>query len=110
MGCGNALKNPYERCAFLLREYELVLRKRKDLFNNKKEGEQKKIDRNVKDYKTKIYENLDKINKNLKTEIEIKKLKELNQLFQVLLTEESQIYNNKNEESGENGIKGKENN
>ena len=102
MGCGGGLKNPYEQCAFLLREYELELRKRKNNYTSKKEKEKKKIDKNVKIYKTKIYENLEKINNNLKSDIEVKKLKQLNELFQVLLTEESEIYNKKNEENKEN--------
>ena len=102
MGCSGGLKNPYEQCAFLLREYELELRKRKNNYFTKKEREKKKIDKNVKIYKTKIYENLEKINNNLKSDLEIKKLKQLNELFQVLLTEESQIYNIKNEENKEN--------
>ena len=105
MGCGGGLKNPYEQCAFLLREYELELRKRKNNYFTKKEREKKKIDKNVKIYKTKIYENLEKINNNLKSDIEVKKLKQLNELFQVLLTEESEIYNKKNEENKKNDDK-----
>ena len=103
MGCGGGLINPYEQCAFLLREYELILRKRKDNILVKK-GDKKKLDKNAKIYKSKIYENLEKINKNIQSEIEVKKLKQLNELFQILLTEESEIYNNKNEEDKENNI------
>ena len=105
MGCGGGLKNPYEQCACLLRDYELELRKRKNnYYNVKKEREKKKIDENVKDYKNQIYENLDKINKSSKSDIEVKKLKYLNEIFQVLLTEESNIYNDKKEGENENDI------
>ena len=60
-------------------------------------------------YRTKIYENLEKINKNIQSEIEVRKLKQLNELFQVLLTEESEIYNDKNEDGKENNNQIKEN-
>ena len=96
MGCGGGIKNLYEECAFLLREYELILKKRKNN-NNIEEKERRNLDNDAKQYKKIINENLNKINKNIKTQIEIRKLKELNSLFQVLLTEESQIYDNKNE-------------
>ena len=105
MGCAGGLTSPYEHCAFLLREYELSLRKRKDnYFNTKKEKEKKKIDKNVKEYRSQICDNLDKINKTSKSEIEVKKLKQLNELFQILLTEESNIYNDKKEENYEKNI------
>ncbi len=94
MGCGGALKNPYEEIAFLLREYELILKKRKN--NNIEEKERRNLDNDAKQYKKIINENLNKINKNIKSQIEIRKLKELNSLFQVLLTEESEIYDDKN--------------
>ena len=109
MGCSGGLKTPYEECAFLLREYEIVLRKRKDNFYSKKDGDKQKLDKNAKMYRTKIYENLEKINKNIQSEIEVRKLKQLNELFQVLLTEESEIYNDKNEDGKENNNQIKEN-
>ena len=109
MGCSGGLKTPYEECAFLLREYELVLRKRKDNFYSKKDGDKQKLDKNAKMYRNKIYENLEKINKNIQSEIEVRKLKQLNELFQVLLTEESEIYNDKNEDGKENNNQIKEN-
>ena len=99
------MKSPYEQCAFFLKEYELELRKRKNNYFTKKDKEKKKIDKNVIIYKTKIYENLEKINNNLKSDLEIKKLKQLNELFQVLLTEESEIYNKKNEDNKKNDDK-----
>ncbi len=98
MGCSGTFKSPYEECALLLKEYEVILRKRK---NNRKGKERKKLDKNAKNYKTKIYENLEKINKNVQSELEVKKLKYLNELFQVLLTEESEIYKDKNENEKE---------
>ncbi len=104
MGCSGGLKTPYEQCAILLREYELILRKRKDKFYSRKDN-YKKLDKNAKEYKEKIYENLAKINNSVKSEIEVKKLKQLNELFQILLTEESQIYNDKKEEEKEDDQK-----
>ena len=96
MGCGGGIKNPYEECAFLLREYELILKKRKNN-NNIEEKERRNLDNDAKQYKKIINENLNIINQNIKSQIEIRKLKELNALFQVLLTEESEIYDDKNE-------------
>ena len=104
MGCGGGIKTPYEECAFLLREYELILRKRKDNIYTKKEKDNNNLDKNAKYYKSTIYENLEKINNNIKSDLEAKKLKQLNELFQVLLTEESQIYNNNKKEEEENEI------
>ena len=97
MGCGGGIKNPYEECAFLLREYEIIIKKRKDKYNNIEEKERRSLDNDAKQYKKIINENLNKINKNIKTPLDSRKLKELNELYQILLTEESEIYEDKNE-------------
>ena len=81
MGCGGGIKNPYEECAFLLREYELIIKKRKDNYNNIEEKERRSLDNDVKQYKKIINENLNKINKNIKTPLDSRKLKELNELY-----------------------------
>ena len=101
MGCSFGLKTPYEECAFLLREYQFILRKRKNYIYTKNENDKKKLDKSAKSYKEKIYENLDQINKSLKTDLEVSKLQYLNSLFQALLTEESEIYKNKKDEKND---------
>ena len=80
MGCGGGIKNPYEECAFLLREYEIIIKKRKDKYNNIEEKERRSLDNDAKQYKKIINENLNKINKNIKTPLDSRKLKELNEL------------------------------
>ena len=101
MGCSFGLKTPYEECALLLREYQLLLRKRKDNIYTKNVQDKIKLDNSVKSYKTKIYDNLKEIHDIVKSDLEISKLKYLNSVFQVLLTEESEIYKGKKEDKAD---------
>ena len=101
MGCSFGLKTPYEECALLLREYQLLLRKRKDNIYTKNVQDKIKLDNSVKSYKTKIYDNLKEINDIVKSDLEISKLKYLNSVFQVLLTEESEMYKGKKEDKAD---------
>ena len=96
MGCGCGLMNPYEECAFLLKDFNKLVLKRKDFMNKKMIKEKRKTDKKASNYRIKIYKNLENINKNNLTKIESQKLKHLNDLFLVLLTEESNINKNDN--------------
>ena len=80
-----------------LPKFEIIIKKRKDKYNNIEEKERRSLDNDAKQYKKIINENLNKINKNIKTPLDSRKLKELNELYQILLTEESEIYEDKNE-------------
>ena len=96
MGCGCGLMNPYEECAFLLKDFNKLVLKRKDFMNKKMIKEKRKTDKKASNYRIKIYKNLENINKNNLTKIESQKLKQLNDLFLVLLTEESNMNKNDN--------------
>ena len=108
MGCyEKVLSTPYEKCSFLLQKYESELRKKKDNYNTIiKQKEGKKTDENIENYKIKITDYLEEINKSIKTTLEAKRLKALNELFQSLLTEESVIYGDIREEEKKQGKNG----
>ena len=91
MGCGCIFMTPYEKCAFLLKDYNKLIIQRKLLINKKEIKEKKKTDKKELNYRLKIFKNLENINKKHLTNIEVEKLKQLNDLFIVLLTEESDI-------------------
>ena len=91
MGCGCFLMTPYERCAFLLKDYNKLVIQRKLLINNKEINEKKKTDKKEHNYRVKIYKNLINLNNQPLTNLEGQKLKQLNDLFLVLLSEESDM-------------------
>ena len=82
---------PYERCAFLLKDYNKLVIQRKLLINNKEINEKKKTDKKEHNYRVKIYKNLINLNNQPLTNLEGQKLKQLNDLFLVLLSEESDM-------------------
>ena len=90
MGCGCGL-NPYEECAFLLKDFNKLVLQRKALMDRNLIQEKRKTDNKALNYRKKIYNNLENINNKNLTRIEMKKLKQLNDLFLALLTEESNI-------------------
>ena len=95
MGCGSCgLMNPYEECAFLLKDYNKLVIQRKELIEKKMLQEKKKTDKKALFYKVKIYKKLEEINKKPLNRLETQKLKQLNDLFIVLLTEESDMKRN----------------
>ena len=96
MGCGCGLMTPYEECAFLLKDFNKLVIKRKELMVQKRIKEKKKTDNKAFNYRIKIYKHLEDINKKPLTNIEAQKLKQLNDLFLVLLTEESNMKKNDN--------------
>ena len=95
MGCGCGL-TPYEECAYLLKDFNKLVIQRKELMSKKMIKEKKKTDKKALNFRTKIYKNLEAINNKYLTRIETQKLKQLNDLFLVLLTEESNMKKNDN--------------
>ena len=95
MGCGCGL-SPYEECAYLLKDFNKLVIQRKNLMSKRMIKEKKKSDSKALNYRVKIYKNLESINNKHLTRIETQKLKQLNDLFLVLLTEESNMKKNDN--------------
>ena len=96
MGCGCGLINPYEKCAFLLKDFNILVLQRKELVENNMTKEKKKTDTKALNYQKNILNNLQEINKKSLNRIETQKLKQLNELFVVLLSEESNLKKNNN--------------
>ena len=91
MGCGCSLMTPYEKCALLLKDYNNLVLQRKLLIDNKAIIEKKKTDKMEHSYRIRIYKNLVSLNEMPLTNLEGHKLKQLNDLFLVLLSEESNM-------------------
>ena len=108
MGCGCGLLNPYEECAYLLKDFNKLVLQRKEFINNKKIKEKKQTDKKALYYRVKIYKNLEEINSKPMTRLETQKLKQLNDLFLVLLTEESNMKKKENNNIDDNDINSKE--
>ena len=89
MGCNFELGDDFEKCEYLIDEYEDLLigeqaqKKKKNLI--------KKNDKDKEDLKFKIKEMLEYINKNVDNLTQIDKLQRLNEKYQVLLAEDSKI-------------------
>ena len=96
MGYGCGLINPYEKCAFLLKDFNILVLQRKELVENNMTKEKKKTDTKALNYQKNILNNLQEINKKSLNRIETQKLKQLNELFVVLLSEESNLKKNNN--------------
>ena len=90
MGCSCGL-SPYEECAYLLKDFNKLVIQRKNLMSKRMIKEKKKSDSKALNYRVKIYKNLESINNKHLTRIETQKLKQLNDLFLVLLSEESDM-------------------
>ena len=95
MGCG-CLMTPFEECAYLLEEFNNIISKRKEFMRKNMIIEKRKLDKKVLGFRIRIYKILEMINKNNLTKLEIQRLKELNDLFLILLTEESNINHSDN--------------
>ena len=108
MGCGCGILNPYEECAYLLKDFNKLVLQRKEFMNNKKIKEKKQTDKKALYYRVQIYKNLEEINRKPMTRLETQKLKQLNDLFLVLLTEESNMKKNENNNIDDNDINSKE--
>ena len=92
MGCECGFKDDYEKCQYLLEEYENLLEMEEEI-----QLSDKKYDKHVQEkenIKGRIRELLESINKDANAINEIDGLQKLNEKYQNLLTEESQIKNN----------------
>ena len=99
MGCGCGLISPYEECAFLLKDFNKLVLQRKELNDKKMIDEKKKTDKKAFNFRENIKKNLEEINKKPLNRLETQKLKKLNELFLVLLTEESKMKKNNSNSS-----------
>ena len=99
MGCGCGLISPYEECAFLLKDFNKLVLHRKELNDKKMIDEKKKTDKKAFNFRENIKKNLEEINKKPLNRLETQKLKKLNELFLVLLTEESKMKKNNSNSS-----------
>jgi len=102
MGCGCGLISPYEECAFLLKDFNKLVLQRKELNDKKMIDEKKKTDKKAFKFKKNIKKNLEEINKKPLNRLETQKLKQLNDLFLVLLTEESKMKKNNSKNASNN--------
>ena len=89
MGCNFELGDDFEKCEYLIDEYEDLLIE--EQAQKKKKNLIKKNDKDKEDLKFKIKEMLEYINKNVDNLAQIDKLQRLNEKYQVLLAEESKI-------------------
>ena len=102
MGCGCGLISPYEECAFLLKDFNKLVLQRKELNDKKLIDEKKKTDKKAFNFRENIKKNLEEINKKTLNRLETQKLKQLNELFLVLLTEESKMKKNNSKNASNN--------
>ena len=102
MGCGCGLISPYEECAFLLKDFNKLVLQRKELNDKKMIDEKKKTDKKAFNFRENIKKNLEEINKKPLNRLETQKLKQLNDLFLVLLTEESKMKKNNSKNASNN--------
>ena len=89
MGCNFELGDDFEKCEYLIDEYEDLLIE--EQAQKKKKNLIKKNDKDKEDLKFKIKEMLEYINKNVDNLAQIDKLQRLNEKYQVLLAEDSKI-------------------
>ena len=89
MGCNFELGDDFEKCQYLIDEYEDLLIE--EQAQKKKKNLIKKNDKDKEDLKFKIKEILEYINKNVDNLSQIDKLQRLNEKYQVLLAEDSKI-------------------
>jgi hypothetical protein len=88
MGCVGGFNKNCDKCICLLREYGGVVKKNN--FTNNNDIENKAIEKNAYICKKKLNDAFEKMNKNVKYEYESKQLKELNEIYQTLLSIESE--------------------
>ena len=89
MGCNFELGDDFEKCEYLIDEYEDLLIE--EQAQKKKKNLITKNDKDKEDLKFKIKEMLEYINKNVDNLTQIDKLQRLNEKYQVLLAEDSKI-------------------
>ena len=89
MGCEFDYGDDFEKCALLIDEYEDILcKEHTEKLNEKKE---QKTKQEKEDLKKSIREMLETINNKAIGIAQVDKLQQLNQKYQILLTEESKM-------------------
>jgi hypothetical protein len=88
MGCVSGFHKNYDKCIIFLRQYGKIVQKNKDTNNNEKEALVLNKKANV--CKKQLNEALTKMNKNVKFGYESKQLIEINEMYQKLLSLESE--------------------
>ena len=93
MGCSFELGDDFEKCQYLIDEFEEILTNEKIEKVDKKNKNKNKInyEKEKEDLKLKIKEMLETINNNLEGVAQIDKLQHLNERYQTLLTDESNM-------------------
>ena len=88
MGCVSSFHKNYDKCIIVLRQYGRIVQKNKEINNNEKE----KLVLNKKSNlcKKQLNEALTKMNENVKFGYESKQLIEINDMYQKLLSLESE--------------------
>ena len=102
MGCVGGFNKNCDKCIYLLRQYGGLVRMNN--YTSKTPKEKLIIENNSNFYKKKINEVLVKMNNNIKYEHEYKQLKEFNEIYQNLLTIESERNKTKIEDNTDNNI------
>ena len=87
MGCEFNYGDDYEKCEYLISEYEDLLCKEKA--ENSDNNSNKKIKQEKEKLRTNIKDMLEMINKKATSLAQVDKLQRLNQKYQILLTGES---------------------
>lgn len=89
MGCDFEFGDDFEKCQLLIEEYEDILCRENAL--KSKDRKNKEINEEKEELKKNIRERLETINNKAIGLSQINKLQQLNQKYQILLTEESKM-------------------
>lgn len=88
MGCVGGFNKNYDKCIITLRQYGRILQKNKDKNNNEKE--KLVLNKKALACKKQLNDALTKMNENVKFGYESKQLIEINEMYQKLLSMESE--------------------
>ena len=102
MGCVGGFNKNCDKCISLLRKYGGIVKNNN--YISKTPKEKLKLENNANFYKKQLNETLEKMNNNVKYEHEYKQLKEFNEIYQTLLTIESERNKNQIEDNTNNNI------
>jgi len=89
MGCEFGYGDDFEKCEYLLSEYEDLLCREQTEKSDKNKNKKRKQEK--EELKTNIKDMLEMINKKATGIAQVDKLQKLNQKYQILLTEESKV-------------------
>ena len=93
MGCVSSFHKNYDKCIIVLRQYGRIVQKNKEINNNEKE--KLVLNKKANLCKKQLNEALTKMNENVKFGYESKQLIEINDMYQKLLSLESERKKNK---------------